>query len=117
MRVAEFPGHLTNHIIKIISTGAHIQKFHILLTHASPVHAAHLRVIKEIPVKAPSVIEDLSPFGARIDFSRHGRDAERLTRSLIRGGIYNRECVIFTHEKSLAVGGEPEIAGPAEHGS
>src|SRR5262249_49704378 len=60
-----------------IAAGAQVrQKRSVLLADGGPVGAVHGRIVEVIAVDAPGFVENLRPFGARLDTNFDGLDIE-----------------------------------------
>ena len=70
----------------------------------------HRRVVEEVALDAPHVVEDLPPLGARVDDARHLLGAQRLLHLLTGRGVDDRKPACRGDQDFRAIGGEGEVA-------
>ncbi|MNS66314.1 hypothetical protein D3C72_995230 [compost metagenome] len=75
MQGAHFGHHHAQHVIELGAVRDPFDQRRIFVARRLPVHAPHLRVIQEVAVQAPGIVEHLLPFQARI---RHKRPVVNL---------------------------------------
>ena len=66
MQRADFAHHHAQHVVQFGAVGHALDQRRVARAHGVPVDAAHLRVVQEVAVHAPGVVEHLLPFHARI---------------------------------------------------
>ena len=68
--------HLAQHVGEVVARGDAVGERAVLLPHAVPVDAVHLRVVEEVALQPPGLVQHLLPLVARVDAgptSRRGR--------------------------------------------
>ncbi len=109
---ADLADQLTQDRVEIPAGHGALNQRAVQLAHGLPIDTVQIRVIEEVAVGTPDIVEDLPPLGARLD-GHLQIGIELLLEPLPRAHIDDVETAA-RHQHLLAVGGDRVVACPLD---
>ena len=84
VRVGKLADHLAQDVGEVVAIGGVRHERLILLANRLPVHAVHAGFKEIVALLPPDFVEDLLPFGRRIDLCAHATEIQRALAGFLR---------------------------------
>jgi len=114
VRRVELADELAEDVHHVLAAGGPLQERQVARVHGGPVEPVHARLVEEVALHPPRLVEDLPPFGPRVDPDLQVGQRQLVGFRFRRFELQRGQLRPLPANDPLAVTGEPEVVRTLE---